>query len=488
MRLQSTILLAGTLVATLLSSLPAQNLDVYWQANRKSKDVSKISACGKVLLTVDLSKNIPTGQTSSAELRSAHMAPGRTVWVVNFIRPYFTLLDSNGKILKNVSTKGGGRPYTIAFDKAGNAYISNPGSAVEMYDKTGKYVKEFKIGGVALGLTIDSSGAVWAAHRIDPPPSKITKIDPVKGTWTDFAFPNTTKTLGGFIVAGYNGLAQKSDIFVCGDSTSELLHFDNAGKHLSTVTLDATSTQVMPITIDVNNNVWVGNWGNGKIYKYDPSLKKVVATLSNRPNVVGLAIDSHGHLLATTRVSVLGPQKSEVRRYNINTNILEQVTVVGLGAGSAASSGFHRALVLDPFGDADGDKAVNFAELTKGTAPFDSQSNSRADLKIVGSNKAGSTVEIHVGGQSGSRVVVGLSLKLLTVPLPNPAWMGALRIDAGPTALIPLFLFGNAPFTVKGLTIPSSQAKGTKVYLQALYQHSPTGPTEWSNDTCVIVF
>ncbi len=486
MRPQS-ILLAGTLAAALLSPLTAQDLDVYWQANRKSKDVTKISACGEVLLTVDLSKNIPTGQTSSAELRSAHMAPDGTVWIVNFSRPYFTLLDSNGKILQNVSTNSKGSPYTIAFDRAGNGYISNPGSNVEMYDKTGKYVKDFKIGGVALGLTIDSSGAIWAAHRTGPP-SKITKIDPGKGTWVDFAFPSTTKTLGGFIVAGYNGLAQKSDIFVCGDRTSELLHFDNAGKLLSTITLDATSTQVMPITIDVNNNVWVGNWGNGKIYKYDPSQKKVVATLSNRPNVLGLAIDSHGRLLATTRVSFAGPTKSEVRRYNINTNILEQVTVVGIHAGSPASSGFHRALVLDPFGDADGDKAVNFAELTKGTAPFDSQSNSRADLKIVGSNKAGSTVEIHVGGLTGSQAVVGLSTKRLTMPLVNPAWVGALRIDAGVGALIPLFLFGKAPFTVKGIPIPSSQAKGTKVYLQALYQHSATGPTEWSNDTCVIVF
>ena len=191
MRSQSTILLASTLAAALLSPLPAQDLDTYWQANRKSKDVTKISACGEVLLTVDLSKNIPTGQTSSAELRSAHMAPDGKVWVVNFIRPYFTLLDSKGKILLNVNTNSGGRPFTIAFDKAGNAFISNPGRNVEMYDKNGKYVKEFKIGGVALGLTIDSNGQIWAAHRTGPP-SKVTKIDPVKGTWTDFPLPATT--------------------------------------------------------------------------------------------------------------------------------------------------------------------------------------------------------------------------------------------------------------------------------------------------------
>lgn len=474
-----------TLLAAALFVLPvsAQDLDVYWQADRTSKDVTKISACGEVLLTVDLSKNIPSGRTSSSELRSAHMAPDGKVWIVNYIVPYFTLLDSNGKILQNINTNGSGSPYTIAFDKAGNAYISNPGSNVEVYDKDGKYLKDYKIGGNALGLTIDSTGIVWAAHRAGPP-SKITRIDPVKNSWTDHALPSSTLTLGGFIVAGYNGLVQKSDIFVIGDRSSELVHFDNAGKVLGTYTLDSNSTQVTPITIDHLNNVWVGNWGNGTIYKFDPSQKKVVATLSNSPNVLGLAIDSHGRLLATTRVSFSGPQPSEVRRYNVTTNVLEQVTVVGVGAGSSASSGFHRALVLDPFGDADGDASANFSEVTKLTAPFDSQSNGRVDLKIVGSNKAGSTVEIHVGGLTNSKAVVGLALQRLTVPLTSPGWVGGLRI--GP--LLPLYLPGTAPFQIKNLTIPAATAKGTKVYLQALYEHSPSQPVEWSNETCVIVF
>lgn len=479
-----TTLLAGTLAAAFLSSLSAQDLDVYWQANRKSKDVTKISANGQVLLTVDLSKNVPAGQTTSAELRSAHMAPDGKVWVVNFIRPYFTLLDSNGKILKNVNTNSGSSPFAIAFDKNGNAYISNPGKNVEMYDKDGKWLKSFSIGGNPLGLTIDSTGMVWAAHRTGPP-SKVTRIDPTTGKWTDFAFPNTTRTLGGQVVAGYNGLLKKSDIFVIGDSSSELIHLDNVGTVLGTFTIDPTSTTISAMTIDVNNNVWIGSFtAPGKIYKFDPVQKKVLLTITNSPNVLGLAIDSHGRLLATTRVSFAGPQPSEVRRYNVNSNILEQVTVVGLGAGSAASSGFHRALVLDPLGDADKDSNVNFAELMNGTAPFDSQSNNRVNMKIVGSNKAGSTVEIQVGGQSGSKAVFGLATTQLATPLPNPGWVGAMRI--GP--LLPLFLFGNAPFAVKGVTIPSDTPKGTTVHLQALYQHGPSQPVEWSNDTCVIVF
>jgi len=479
-----SILLAGTLAAALLSPLPAQDLDVYWQANRTSKNVTKISACGEVLLTVDLSKNIPTGQTTSAELRSAHMAPDGTVWVVNFIRPYFTLLDSKGKILQNTNTKGGGSPFAIAFDKAGNAFVSNPGKDVEMYDKTGKWLKTFAIGGNPLGLTIDSTGMVWAAHRLTAP-SKVTRIDPTTAKWTDHAFPTSTSTLGGQVVAGYNGLLQKSDIFCIGDRSSEMIHLDNAGKVLGTFTIDQNSTTISAMTIDANNNVWIGSFRSpGNIYKFDTTQKKVVKTIANSPNVLGLVIDSHGRLLATTRVSFSGPQPSEVRRYNVNTNILEQVTVVGIGAGAAASSGFHRALVLDPFGDADKDGNANFTEVTKFTAPFDSQSQARADLKIVGSNKAGSTVEIHVGGQSGSKVVVGLAQKRLTVPLTNPGWVGGLRI--GP--LLPLFLFGNAPFAVKNIQIPTTLPKGTVVHLQALYEHTASQPVEWSNDTCVIVF
>ncbi len=446
--------------------------------------MTKISACGEVLLTVDLSKNIPTGQTTSAELRGAYVAPDGKVWVVNFIRPYFTLLDSKGKILQNINTNGNGSPFAIAFDKAGNAFISHPGSNVEMYDKNGKWIKSFAIGGNPLGLTIDSSGIVWAANRTGPP-SKLTRIDPTTSKWTDHPFPNTTKTLGGQVVAGYNGLLKKSDIFAIGDRSSELIHLDNTGKVLGTFTIDPNSTTISAMTIDANNNVWIGSFRSpGNIYKFDTTQKKVVTTIANSPNVLGLVIDSHGRLLATTRVSFSGPQPSEVRRYNVNTNILEQVTVVGLGAGAAASSGFHRALVLDPFGDADGDGNANFTEVTKFTAPFDSQSHSRTDLRIVGSNKAGSTVEIHVHGQTGSSVVVGFSAKRLTVPLTNPAWVGALRINT----LLPVFLFGKAPLVVKGIKIPTKAAKGTTVHLQALYQHSPSQAVEWSNDTCVIVF
>ena len=44
MRSNSIILLAATLATGLLSPAAAQDLDVYWQANRKSKDVTNISA------------------------------------------------------------------------------------------------------------------------------------------------------------------------------------------------------------------------------------------------------------------------------------------------------------------------------------------------------------------------------------------------------------------------------------------------------------
>lgn len=482
-------LISSLLVCASLTPLAAQDLDVYWQANRKSKDVTKLSACGEVLLTVDLSSNIPSGQTSSAELRSAHMAPDGMVWVVNFIRPYLTMMDSDGKNIVNIPTNGGGNPYSMVFDKQGNAYVSSPGSAsvVEVFDKTGKYLRSHAVGGTPLGITSDSDGNVWVSHRLTAP-SKVTKIDlsTSPATLTDYPLPGSTTTLGGQIVAGYNGLLKKSDIFVCGDRSSELVHLNTAGTVVNVATLDPSSTTVGSLTIDANNNVWAGNYRNGSIYKYDPVAKTAITALTTAPNCLGLAIDSRGRLLATVRVDFTGPPPSEVRRININTNTVEQISVVGNGAGSAASSGFHRALVLDPFGDADGDGNANFSEVTGYTAPFDSQSNGANNLVAVGSHALGSMLDIEVRGTAGSKAVLAIALQKASPRLCVPGWKGCIDLDL--TTLVPALFSYTVPGKLS-VTIPNNAVlKGTPVYLQAGYDHGAGSPLTISNLECILPY
>ncbi len=127
-----------------------------------------------------------------------------------------------------------------------------------------------------LSLTIDANGNVWVAHRLSPP-SKITMIDPVKGTMKDFKFPASVSTLGGNnIVADFQGIAQKSSIWTVGDRSSELLNFDSTGKFLGVYTIDPNSTTIHALTIDAKNNIWIGNFRTPDIFYFDTKLKKVV--------------------------------------------------------------------------------------------------------------------------------------------------------------------------------------------------------------------
>ncbi|MHC4078559.1 MAG: Vgb family protein, partial [Planctomycetota bacterium] len=444
--------------AILLGPSAVAQLDVYWQASRTSKELHRINACGEFDLRVDLSTNFFPG-TTAPQLRAAFLAPDGKVWVVNFIVNHFTLLNGDGTNIRNIPVKSGGYPYAIVFDKTGQAYMTMTGrgtglDGVEVRDKDGKLVKTYDMkGGNPLGITIDANGNAWVAHRLNPP-SKITMIDPVKGTMTDFKFPASAKTLGGQIVADYQGIAKKSTIWCIGDRSSELLNFDSAGKFLGMYTIDPNSTTISAMTIDAQNNIWIGNFRTPDIFYFDTKLKKVTRNIQNPPNVLGLAIDSRGRLLATARVSFSGPQPSVVRRFNTTTFVMEQSTQVGIGAGSRADSGFHRALVVDPFGDFDKDGVANFVEVTNLTAPYDAQSNAETNVLVVGANSRGGQISVKVLGRSTSTAVLGIGLKKLATPSCIPVWRGCLLLD-------PATIFAAFSYKVPGsldVTLPNDAA------------------------------
>jgi streptogramin lyase len=479
------------LVAALLGAPAVAQLDVYWQASRWSKELHRINACGEVDLKVDLStNNFPLNK--APELRKAYLAPNGKVWVINHIVNHFTILDGDGKNLRNIPLASAGFPAALVFDKAGLVYMALSKRktgfiGVEVYDATAKLVRSFAMPtGNPIDITMDSDGNVWCAHRMEPPPSKITKIDTKTNTMTDYPFPTATASLGGVIVADYQGLLKKSTLWCIGDRSSDLLNFGVDGKHIGTYNVDPNSTTIAAMTIDHRNNIWIGNFRDANIFHFDTTQKKVVRTLQNPPNTLGLAIDNRGRLLATVRVSYQGPQPSLVRRFNTTTFAPEMETTVGIGAGSAASSGFHHALVVDPLGDADKDKDVNFSEVTNLSNAYDDQSTSNRNLVVSGENKRTGKVTIALLGKTGSTAVVGLATKLLATPICIPAWDGCLRVD--PSSLLPWIFTRRVPDTSLVITIPNDPALvGFVVRFQALYDLGGPKPS-WSNVDCVRVY
>jgi hypothetical protein len=216
----------------------------------------------------------------------------------------------------------------------------------------------------------------------------------------------------------------------------------------------------------------------------------VVQTLQSVPNTLGLAIDSRGRLLATARVSFSGPQPSVVRRFNTTTYAIEHEATVGLGAGSAADSGFHRALVVDPLSDYDNDGVANFDEVTGGgsgnpSAPYDAQSNLVTNLVVTGPNEQGGTVRVQALGQIGANMIIGVAAKRAVNEICLSAFQGCIRVD---TAALTGFIFaGRVPYTLNIPLPMDPNLVGVVAYFQAIYDLGTTKPA-WSNVDCVNVY
>jgi len=468
--------------ALLVSALaPAQVKDAYWQASRMSKEVHRVSSCGQVDLVVDLTtNNFPA--TTAPSLRSAHVAPDGQVWVVNFIVAHFTMFDDDGTNIRNIPIVSGARPYDCEFGSDGNTYLSG-GGEINVFDSNGSFIKTIAVGGNPLGLSSDSDGNIWACHRMNAP-SKVTKIDVKTHAWVDYTFPAGTNTLGGQVRADFQGLFKKSHIYCLGDRSSDLIHFDSDGNHLGTYVIDPNSTTISAMAIDKDNNIWIGNYRNPSIFKFDTVQKKVTNTIFSPPNTLGLRMDSKGRLLATARVSFSGPEASEVRRFNTDTYDLEQVAMVGMGAGSAASSNFHNALVVDPIGDVDGDGVANYQEIQiLQSSAFDAQSNDNTNLRVDGPNARGGKVKVRVEGKAGAQAFVGIAAGT-TAPVCVGAWTGCLKLDLN-------LLVVALPFTVPAtlpITIPNDpNLIGLGVHFQGLYDVGAP-KAAWSNVECIYIY
>lgn len=409
-----------TAIAAFAACSPLAAQTSYWIANRASSDIMRVSEWGSVL------ERVATPTT----LRGCSVAPDGKVWIVRFGSTTMDIYDPATASFAT-ATSPGGSFYSVAFDANGHAWATNSGTAVHEFDAAGTFVQTITLtANSALGITVDGQGNKWVAHRAAP--ASVSRID-AAGVATNFAIAGATMLPIG-IVADYRGIAQPSHLWVTGDNASELAELDATGTTLNVYPIPFASVAYPP-TFDAAGNVWVSSFGNGTIVQVDATSGAVLQTLTLPPSNNAIATDNFGRIRATSRVtfSGVGPP-CEVRRIDAVTGALEIPTLLAFAGNSATgtqsslSTAWQYALVVDQFGDLDGDGEANVTEILNGTSPTDAGSNSTFRIESFGTTSNGSTPTFEVQAAATTLWVTAFAAAL-TTPTPIPGFGGTLRLD-----------------------------------------------------------
>jgi len=390
--------------------------DALWVASRGSTTLTKYSRFGEVESTVDMTSN---GQS----LRGVFRAPDGKLWLVNYIATTFTILDRNGKVIKNITAKNSGRPFAIAFDKRGYAFISQTTSnTVDEYKPDGTFVQSISVPANPLGIAIDystpsQSGNVWVAHR-GGPPGQVSKIDIATAKVTTYTLPTTSAMLPTAVLCTYEGIAKPSNVWVGGDRSDKLWKIDQSGNFTGPFSTASGFSYPTGMAIDRNNRIWaVGR--TGVCVVLDSATGKVLKQFNVAPansSCGGIVMDSIGRPWAMDRNSSAA---GTFQRYD-DQGTLELGTKAGSNTyGMVDAAGFSYAFVTNPFGDEDADGAANFVEITGGTSPYDPLSTPKLSFDTRGVSRIGKTPYLDAISSSNGTMVVIFSLltsKGLTIP------------------------------------------------------------------------
>ncbi len=458
----AALLLTTALTTTLTTSAVAQ--ETYWIANRASMDIMEVSPWGSVLRRINM----------NTALRSAHVAPDGKIWVVRFIQSTFDIVNPTTGSITSITSPAS--PFDVAFDDQGTAWMTM-GSLVVNYDANGQLIQSYTLPlAAALGITIDTGGNKWIAHRVAP--ASVSRIDPT-GAIANFPLAGPPSTfLPVRAVADFRGLLQPSHIWVVGDGPSHLVELNDAGLTLNDYLPPATALANLAVAPD--GNLWTGNTG-GTLLEIDSSNGSVLATYQQVPSsVLGISFDPAGNLWVTQRLtfSGVGPP-CEVRRVNRTTGAIEVPGVlqfgsfVSSGTQSALSTPYTYSLVAAPFTDLDGDGDANFVEVQNGTSPTDPMSNSNFHVKTGGTTSIGSSPTIDVATGAGTFWMITFAFGRVPVGsgYTDPAFVGEFGLD--PSLTLPVTMSGVGP-TSRPFVIPNDPSfQGIQFFMQGLHAGPP---------------
>lgn len=472
-----------TLPAALALTLSLSAQSSYWIANRTSADIMRVSEWGSVLERV----------ATPTALRGCTTAPDGKVWIVRFIQTTFDIYNPATQTFTAVPLPLGST-YAIAFDAAGHAWITSAGTAVHEYDANGTFLQTVTTtAGSGLGITIDSFGHKWVAHRVTPP--SVSKIDTSGAVPVVTNFPITLPTtmLPVGIIADYRGLTQPSRIWVAGDSASAVAEIDSVtGATLNVYTVPVSTSGVAVPAFDAAGRIWLGSFASGSLVQMDQTNGSALQTLSLSGNNISVTTDNFGRIRATNRVttSLTSGLACEVRRIDPVTGAVEIPTVLkygtfnGVGTQWQMSTQWQYGLVVNPLGDMDGDNEANFGEILNGTSPTDATSTSFFGHESFGTTSIGSTATIRVTAPTTQTWLLGLGFGLAS-PTQVPGFGGLLLLNQ---SLLASLQFGIGATSIP-LAIPASTTlQGLELFTQGAAYNSATSSFDFKNVSGILAW
>ncbi len=388
-----------TLFALAVTTSPGISQEKYWVAG------------GSGAIQID-SSCFAHQTVSPSGGRDFAVAPDGKVWIPN---SSITVLNPNGTLFTTITPSV--TAYSIAFDRAGHAWVTGSGGGLEEFDAAGTSLQVLTLPAAApRQICVDADDNKWIAHRVGPPGS-LSRVDGITGVITNHPLPATSLIMPIGVYADSRGLVGSSHIWTVGDNrgAGEVVEFDSAGNWISTTVVSAGARlQWLSGDCDATGNtaaIWVGDWGNGNLHRVDTATL-AVTTPNTFTAVAGVTFDGFGDLLITLRGN------GGVLRVDAITGVTQASAVIP--ASNQVATRWQYATVVDRLGDLDGDSFLNIAEVMGGTSPFDACSRPDASLSIGGSMAIGSTTTVDVLANPGALTIVAFATSMAAAPLVVP--------------------------------------------------------------------
>ncbi|HTC22199.1 MAG TPA: NHL repeat-containing protein [bacterium] len=239
---------------------------------------------------------------------------GADIWVANETGGTFQEWTTAGVALSQASTYNGSatfvEPWTAAIGADGYIYVADEGNLqVEEFTPAGTYVTAFASAQLGTsnprGVAVNSTYAyvvgeiVYGSYML-----RYTLSGPVTGSGKTFTSPVTFGNSGtGALGTAINVCLDASgNVYVCDYSNNRVVKYDPSGVYQMAVTQSLSEPR--GAVVDANGNIFVSDSGTGispvpSIHLYDPS-GNLLSTLGagTLSGCTGLALDTLGNLYA----------------------------------------------------------------------------------------------------------------------------------------------------------------------------------------------
>ncbi len=203
-----------------------------------------------IISKVDTNRNVTNYASGFATPSGITIDSSGNLYVCNYGNGIISKVDTS----RNITTYATGfnQPIGITIDSSRNLYVCNYGSGVVSKVDTNRNVTTYTPVGGPYGIAIDSSRNLYVTNYLD---NKVCKIDPPS--------PDTT-------VNNIDGCALDSlgnFVYVCDYGNNRVLKYDGSGTLISA--FDIGFNNPRGVAVDSNNNVYVTNYDGNSISKID---------------------------------------------------------------------------------------------------------------------------------------------------------------------------------------------------------------------------